>query len=110
MPEVNFDLDALTVEEVEILEDVADMALTDMVIEQKGKLALKPGVKVGKLLRAITYIEGRRSDPNYTLEQAGKVLMSEDRPTNAGAASKGASPASSGSSSSRKRQGSRSKT
>jgi hypothetical protein len=108
---LTFDIDSLTIEEVEILEDVTDKTLGEIfVTDAKGKTKMAPGVKVGKLLRAIAYIEGRRGDPNYTLEMAGKVVLNEERPTQAGGTSQGASPASSPSSPSPRRQASRSRT
>jgi hypothetical protein len=101
MPEITFDLDSLSIEEIEILEDVTDMPINEVI----GK-----NVKKGKLLRAIAYIEGRRSDPSYTLEMAGKVNLAEGNPTQAGETSKDAQPASSDSSPLPKPQGSRSRT
>jgi hypothetical protein len=61
------ELDSLTVEEVEILEEVTGAAF-----EQ----AFQAGRPKGKALRALAYIVGRRSDPTFTLEDAGRTRLS----------------------------------
>jgi len=69
MAEFTFDLDSLTIEEIEEVED-----LTDLAIDELGK----PGVKKGKVLRAFAYIQNRRINPNFTLEDAGKLQVSNE--------------------------------
>lgn len=61
-----FDLDSLTVEEVEILEEVTGVSMDE---------AFAPGRPKGRALRALAYISGRRADPEFTLEDAGKVRL-----------------------------------
>lgn len=65
------DLNDLTIEEIEVLEDITDAPFDE---------ALKPGRKRGKVLRALAFIVNRREDPDFTLEQAGalKITLTGD--------------------------------
>jgi hypothetical protein len=78
---LSLDIEDLTVEEIEIIEDYLDLP-----IEQ----AFGPTAKRGKLLRAVAYVTKRRDDPNYTWEQAGNLkvsLAADTDPTPAASAS-----------------------
>lgn len=70
MTDITFDISSLTIEEIELVEDI-----TDTPIDELGN----KGVKKGKLLRAIAYIEGRRANPDFTLEDASKVMVDPKR-------------------------------
>jgi hypothetical protein len=76
--EVN--LDHLTVEEIEDIEEVIDAPIDSLQDPTKRK---------GKTLRAIVYVLCRRDDPDFTLEQAGKKRIKFDQsmvpPTGGGA-------------------------
>jgi hypothetical protein len=65
---VTFDFDDLTVDEVEAIEDALDMPL---------ERAFAPGQRKGKALRVMAWIVKRRTDPDFTLEQAGKMKVTE---------------------------------
>lgn len=74
---LSLDIQDLTVEEIEIIEDYLDLPIDK---------AFGPDAKRGKLLRAVAFVTKRREDPSYTMEQAGslKVQMAGDSdPTNA---------------------------
>lgn len=85
MAEIEFSWDDLTIEEIEIIEDVVGASFESL---QKGD------APTGKTLRAIVYIVKRRTNPDFTLDDAGKVNIKEvdglfdvtpDRPTDAAA-------------------------
>lgn len=72
-----FDIEDLTIAEVETIEDITGMAIDE---------AFAPGAKRGKIMRAIAFVVKRREDPDFTLEQAGNLriaLEDETRPTEA---------------------------
>ena len=60
------DINDLTVEEVEIVEEVTGVAIDRAFDKDRPK---------GKLLRALAYISRRRTDPTFTLEDAGKLRV-----------------------------------
>lgn len=64
--EIAFDFDDLTIEEVETLEEITGLAIDE--IQAKGAFR-------GKTLRAIVYITNRRVNPEFTVEDAGKVTV-----------------------------------
>lgn len=98
--EVVIDYDTLTVDEIDLIEEVCDADLEDV---QAGK------VRKGKVLRAFALVGLRRVNPDATPADAGKVdirglgRMLGERPTGAAGP-----PATSSSASSRRRPGSRS--
>jgi hypothetical protein len=73
MAEFTFDLDSLTIEEIEFVEDYTGYAIDE--IQQ-------PGVKKGKLLRAFAYVQERRTNPSFSLEDAGKLNVSGEQKHN----------------------------
>jgi hypothetical protein len=78
---VSLDIQDLTVEEVELIEDYLDLPIDQ---------AFGPNAKRGKLLRAVAFVTKRREDPTFTWEQAGalKVKLAADTdPTPAASAS-----------------------
>jgi hypothetical protein len=60
------DLDSLTIDEIDLIEDVAGASIDDV---------LAGTVRKGKVLRAFALIALRRDDPNATVEDAGKVSV-----------------------------------
>lgn len=64
---LTFDFDDLTVDEIEAIEDALDAPLD---------LAFAPGQRKGKALRVMAWVIRRRTDPTFTLEQAGKLKIS----------------------------------
>lgn len=58
----------LTLDEVEIIENLAGTALDELM--GAGKLK-------GKALKAIIWVAKKRTDPNFKMEDAGKVTFAE---------------------------------
>jgi hypothetical protein len=89
MADTTVDFDSLTIDELDLVEEVCDADLEQVMA---GK------VRKSKVLRAFALVALRRADPDATLEDAGKVEvrgleeMLGERPT--GAAEPPASPAS----------------
>lgn len=63
---LNVDITHLTVEEIEQIEDLTGQAID---------AAMNPDKPKGKFLRALAFINGRRTDPEYTWELAGKMKV-----------------------------------
>ncbi len=77
-----FDLDALTIGDIEAIEEVSGLNSADIDWS-------KPS---GKLMTAFVYVSGKRQDPNFTIEDARNVKVSaltrpEVDPTTEGGAS-----------------------
>lgn len=71
---VDFDLDDLTVEEIEDIEEATGCSIDRLFADDRPR---------GKTLRAIAWIVKRREDPAFTFEQAGKVKIKlSDTPAN----------------------------
>lgn len=68
MTEVNIDFNSLTLDEVEIVE-----AMTQKSIET----IMDEGNPRGRALKALIFIIRKRSNPDYTIEMAGKVNLAE---------------------------------
>lgn len=68
--EIAFDFDDLTIEEVEILEDITGLSIAELNPEN-GK---RPAPQ-GKTLRAIVYIVNHRTNPDFTIDDAGRVKV-----------------------------------
>jgi hypothetical protein len=64
----NFDFESLTLEEVEIIEN-----LTNSSIEE----AFTNGKPKGKALSAFVWVILKRSNPNYKMEEAKKITLKE---------------------------------
>lgn len=67
---LEINMDHLTVEEIEDIEEIIDAPIDSLQDPTKRK---------GKLLRAIVYVLTRRDDPDFTLEQAGKKRIKFDQ-------------------------------
>ncbi len=64
--ELNLDLDELTIEEVEAIEDILDAPFES---------AFAPNAKRGKAMRVLAFITMRRTNPEVTMEEVGKVRI-----------------------------------
>jgi hypothetical protein len=63
-----FDFESLTLNEVEQIELIAGTSIDQI---------LDAGNPKGKAMKAIIFIMKKRTDPNFTIEQAGAVSMTE---------------------------------
>jgi hypothetical protein len=94
---LEIDLDSLTIEDIEFIEDYCDLSI-DEVMEGKARK--------GKVLRAFAYVAMRKQNPAITVEEVGKLPLAafpDAGPLGAAVApSKAAKPASRGSRASRK--------
>lgn len=63
-----FDFESLTLNEVEQIELITGSSIDQLMDSGKPK---------GKAMKAIIFIMNKRIDPNYTLEQAGNLSMTE---------------------------------
>ena len=76
--DISIDVDDLTVAEVEQLEDVLEGSLDQFA---------KDGAKKGKFMRALAWISVRRTNPDFTWEEAGNIriadITKQENPTSA---------------------------
>jgi hypothetical protein len=63
-----FDFESLTLNEVEQIELIAGTSIDQI---------LDAGNPKGKAMKAIIFIMKKRTDPNFTVEQAGAISMTE---------------------------------
>jgi hypothetical protein len=68
MTNQNFDFESLTLNEVEQIELITGASIDQI---------LDAGQAKGKAMKAIIFIMKKRIDPNFTLEQAGEISMTE---------------------------------
>jgi hypothetical protein len=68
MTNQNFDFESLTLNEVEQIELITGTSIDQM---------LDAGQPKGKAMKAIIFIMKKRLDPNFTIEQAGSLSMTE---------------------------------
>lgn len=61
-------IDSLTLDEVETIENLSGAPMDEL---------LGAGKLKGKALKAIIWVAKKRTDPNYKIEDAGKVTFSE---------------------------------
>lgn len=61
--ELEFDVQTITIEEIEILEEVTGTAFENFDWNSKSRV----------WLRALAYIAGRRQDASFTMDDAGRV-------------------------------------
>lgn len=66
------DLNDLTIAEIEQIEEIIDAPFD---------AAFAPGMKRGKVLRALAFVAKRREDPTFTVEQAGRLRIEVDATT-----------------------------
>jgi len=63
-----FDFESLTLNEVETIELITGSSIDQL---------MDAGQAKGKAMKAIIFIMKKRTDPNFTLEQAGALSMTE---------------------------------
>jgi hypothetical protein len=68
MTNQTFDFESLTLNEVEQIELITGNSIDQI---------LDAGQAKGKAMKAIIYVMKKRLDPNFTLEQAGSISMTE---------------------------------
>jgi hypothetical protein len=68
MTSQNFDFESLTLNEVEQIELITGNSIDQL---------LDAGNAKGKAMKAIIFIMKKRIDPEFTLEQAGEISMTE---------------------------------
>jgi hypothetical protein len=68
MTNQNFDFESLTLNEVEQIELITGSSIDQL---------MDAGQAKGKAMKAIIFIMKKRIDPNFTLEQAGALSMTE---------------------------------
>lgn len=64
---LSVDIDSLSIEEIELIEEVLDAPLDSLA---------KPGARRGKMLRAMALVIKRRTDPEFSIEDAGRLRIS----------------------------------
>ena len=63
-----FDFESLTLDEVETIELITGSSIDTLMQQEKPK---------GKALKALIYVGKKRTNPNFTLEDAGKVSLKD---------------------------------
>lgn len=103
--QISFDINSLTIDEMELIEDVAGASFEDI-------MTGKAEVRGTKILRAFAFMALRRENPDATLQEAGKIsVLGLDKMLGSPLDSPEAAPVESESSGiSPKRRASRSKT
>jgi hypothetical protein len=76
MTNQTFDFESLTLNEVEQIELITGASIDQL---------LDAGQAKGKAMKAIIFIMKKRIDPDFTLEQAGQISMTEANSLFAGA-------------------------
>jgi hypothetical protein len=64
----NFDFESLTLEEVELIENLTNSSIDE---------AFSNGKPKGKALAAFVWVVMKRSNPNYKMEDAKKISLKE---------------------------------
>ncbi|WP_282793676.1 hypothetical protein [Streptomyces sp. CC224B] len=64
---LSLDIDSLTIDEIDVIEEIIDGPLDSLA---------KPGARKAKLLRAMAVVVKRREDPDFSAEDAGKLRIS----------------------------------
>ncbi|MFB7675597.1 hypothetical protein ACFC26_29735 [Kitasatospora purpeofusca] len=64
---LSVDLESLTIDEIETIEEVIDAPLDSLA---------KPGARRGRMLRAMAVVIKRRTDPTFSIEDAGRLQIS----------------------------------
>ncbi|WP_367140437.1 MULTISPECIES: hypothetical protein [Streptomyces] len=63
---LSMDLNRLSIDEIDIIEEITDAPLDDL---------RKPGQRRGPMLRAMAVVVKRRTDPNFSIEDAGRLSL-----------------------------------
>lgn len=65
---MNIDFDELTLDEVEQIELLSGISIDQI---------MKRGVPKGRALKAIIFVVARRTNPDFTIEEAGKMKFDD---------------------------------
>lgn len=65
---MNFDVEDLTLGEIETLEELCNASFDELFADNKPK---------GKAMRAIVFIVNRRTNPDYTYEETANIKISD---------------------------------
>jgi hypothetical protein len=63
---LSLNIDSLTLDEIDAIEEIIDAPLDTL---------SKPGMRKAKLLKAMAYVIKRRDNPDFTIEDAGKLRI-----------------------------------
>ncbi|MFJ9646727.1 hypothetical protein [Streptomyces sp. NPDC101206] len=63
---LSLDIDSLTIDEIDTIEEIIDGPLDSLA---------KPGARKGKLLRAMAVVIKRREDPTFSAKDAGNLRI-----------------------------------
>jgi hypothetical protein len=63
---LSLNIDSLTLDEIDAIEEIIDAPLDAL---------SKPGMRKAKLLKAMAYVIKRRDNPDFTIEDAGKLRI-----------------------------------
>ncbi|MFF7990335.1 hypothetical protein ACFZDG_11155 [Kitasatospora xanthocidica] len=64
---LSIDIDSLSIEEIETIEEIIDAPMDSLA---------QPGARKGKMMRAMAVVLKRRTDPNFSIEDAGRLRIS----------------------------------
>ncbi|MFF2039376.1 hypothetical protein ACFVVX_03015 [Kitasatospora sp. NPDC058170] len=64
---LSVDIDSLSIDEIDIIEEVIDAPLDSLA---------KSGARRGPMLRAMAVVIKRRTDPDFSIEDAGRIQIS----------------------------------
>jgi hypothetical protein len=63
---LSLNLESLTIDEIDAIEEIIDAPLDSL---------SKPGVRKAKLLKAMAYVIKKRDNPDFTIEDAGRLRL-----------------------------------
>jgi hypothetical protein len=63
---LSLNIDSLTLDEIDAIEEIIDAPLDTL---------SKPGMRKAKLLKAMAFVIKRRDNPDFTIEDAGKLRI-----------------------------------
>lgn len=69
---LSLDFDSLTLDEIELLEDISGIS-----IDAIGKRLTGDDAPKAKTMKALAFIAARRDDPSVTLEDIGKIKLTD---------------------------------
>ncbi|WP_030244199.1 hypothetical protein [Streptomyces sp. NRRL S-350] len=64
---LSIDIDSLSIEEIETIEEIIDGPLDALA---------QPGARKGRMMRAMAVVLKRRTDPDFSIEDAGALRIS----------------------------------
>lgn len=64
---LSIDIDSLSIEEIETIEEIIDGPLDELA---------RPGARKGRMMRAMAVVLKRRTNPSFSIEDAGTLRIS----------------------------------